>query len=313
MNALAVVLEKPEHLALSRLDLIDAGEEDVVVDVEWSGVSTGTERLLWSGRMPHFPGMGYPLVPGYESVGRIAVAGSRSGAEVGAFVFVPGSHSFAGVRCLFGGAASRVVAPTAKVLPISESLGPSGVLFALAATAYHAHLGSDRRQPDLIVGHGVLGRLIARLALASGAEPPVVHEINPDRRAGATGYTVLDPAADDRRDYRCICDVSGASGLLDDLVSRLAPGGEIILAGFYDEKLSFAFAPAFMREVRFRVAAQWRPSDLIAVRDLVQSGRLSLGGLITHREDAGHAQDAYATAFNDSSCLKMILDWRACS
>jgi 3-hydroxyethyl bacteriochlorophyllide a dehydrogenase len=313
MNALAVVLEKPEHLALSRLDLIDAGEEDVVVDVEWSGVSTGTERLLWSGRMPHFPGMGYPLVPGYESVGRIAVAGSRSGAEVGAFVFVPGSHSFVGVRCLFGGAASRVVAPAARVLPISESLGPSGVLFALAATAYHAHLGSDRRQPDLIVGHGVLGRLIARLALASGAEPPVVHEINPDRRAGATGYTVLDPAADDRRDYRCICDVSGASGLLDDLVSRLAPGGEIVLAGFYDEKLAFAFAPAFMREVRFRVAAQWRPSDLIAVRDLVQSGRLSLDGLITHREDAGHAQDAYATAFNDSSCLKMILDWRACS
>jgi 3-hydroxyethyl bacteriochlorophyllide a dehydrogenase len=40
-------------------------------------------------------------------------------------------------------------------------------------------------------------------------------------------------------------------------VSRLAPGGEIVLAGFYDEPLSFTFPPAFMREARFRIAAQW--------------------------------------------------------
>ena len=70
MNTLAVVLEEPERLVLSRLPLPEPGEEDVVVDIEWSGISTGTERLLWSGRMPPFPGLGYPLVPGYESVGR---------------------------------------------------------------------------------------------------------------------------------------------------------------------------------------------------------------------------------------------------
>ena len=66
MNTVAVVLEEPERLVLSRLDLTDPGEDDVVVDIEWSGISTGTERLLWSGTMPPFPGMGYPLVPGYE-------------------------------------------------------------------------------------------------------------------------------------------------------------------------------------------------------------------------------------------------------
>ena len=69
MNALAVVLQQPEELTLSRLDLDAATDDDLVVDIEWSGISTGTERLLWTGRMPAFPGMGYPLVPGYESVG----------------------------------------------------------------------------------------------------------------------------------------------------------------------------------------------------------------------------------------------------
>ena len=312
MNALAVVLQKPEQLALCRLDLTPATDEDVVVDVEWSGISTGTERLLWSGRMPQFPGMGYPLVPGYESVGRVTQAGPRSGATVGDRVFVPGAKCFGDVRGLFGGAASRVVLPGSRTVRISEQLGEQGVLLALAATAHHVSSGPALEQPDLIIGHGVLGRMIARLAVAAGASP-VEWETNPTRRDGAHGYSVVDPTADTRRDYRCICDVSGDSALLDTLISRLAPGGEVVLAGFYDTPLSFVFAPAFMREARIRVAAQWQPSDLTAVRDMAESGRLSLDGLITHRHDALSADAAYRTAFGDPACLKMTLDWRACS
>ncbi len=55
MDALAVILERPERLALKRLSLTAAGAGDAVVEVAWSGISTGTERLLWSGRMPDFP------------------------------------------------------------------------------------------------------------------------------------------------------------------------------------------------------------------------------------------------------------------
>ena len=68
-----------------------------------------------------------------------------------------------------------------------------------------------------------------------------------------------------------------------------------------------------MREARIRIAAQWQPNDLVAVKNLAESGRLSLDGLITHRADAMQADRAYRTAFGDPACLKMILDWRACS
>jgi 3-hydroxyethyl bacteriochlorophyllide a dehydrogenase len=312
VNTLAVVMQRPEQLVLSRLALTPATDEDVTVDIEWSGISTGTERLLWSGRMPMFPGMGYPLVPGYESVGRISAAGSRSGGRVGDRVFVPGAKCFGDVRGLFGGAAARVVLPGSRTIPFDEHLGEQGVLLALAATAYHAHSSAGVQQPDLIVGHGVLGRMLARLAVAAGATP-VVWETNAARREGAHGYSVVDPADDTRRDYRCICDVSGDSSLLDTLIARLAPGGEVVLAGFYDEPLSFVFPPAFMREARIRIAAQWQPSDLAAVKAMAESGQLSLDGLITHRSQALQADQAYRTAFSDPACLKMILDWRACS
>ncbi len=307
---MAVVLQRPEHLTLSRLNLSEPTDTDVVVEIDWSGISTGTEKLLWTGRMPAFPGMGYPLVPGYESVGHVSFAGSDSGRKAGDAVFVPGSNCFGSVKGLFGGAAERVVVPGERAMPIDAQLAERGVLLALAATAYHATSSPGTQQPDLIIGHGVLGRMIARLAVLAGGSP-MVWEANPGRRYGAVGYDVVDPSADSRRNYRCICDVSGDGSLLDTLIGRLAPGGEVVLAGFYDAPLSFVFPPAFMREARIRVAAQWQPQDLIAVRSLAESGRLSLDGLITHRSSATDADAAYRTAFGDPACLKMILDWKA--
>jgi 3-hydroxyethyl bacteriochlorophyllide a dehydrogenase len=305
MDTVAVVLEEPEKLTLRRLALDVPGEGDAVVDIEWSGISTGTERLLWTGRMPPFPGLGYPLVPGYESVGRIV----SGGAQAGELVFVPGAKCFGPVRGLFGGAASRVIVPTTRLMPIPEQLGERGVMLALAATAHHALVGGAA--PDLIVGHGALGRLAARLCVALGHNPPVVWEREASRREGSDGYEVIDPDADDaRRLYRTILDVSGDVRLIDTLVGRLVPGGEIVLAGFYAERVGFEFPPAFMREARFRIAAQWQQSDLVAVRDMAADGRLSLDGLISHRAAAESAQAAYRTAFNDTQCLKMILDWR---
>lgn len=309
MNALAVVLEKPERLVLSAVELNEPGAEDVVVDIRFSGISTGTERLLFTGRMPDFPGMGYPLIPGYESVGVVTEAGEKSGLKVGQHVFVPGARCFGEVRGLFGGAASRVVVPGARLIPIRPTLGEKGVLIALAATAHHALKLDGSALPDLVVGHGVLGRLVARVAVALGGHP-VVWETNPSRRAGAAGYTVVDPAEDPRRDYRTICDVSGDPTILDTLVGRLARGGEIILAGFYDKPLAFSFPPFFMREARMRAATEFKPADLEAVTTLIAYGHLSLEGLVTHRRPAAEAVEAYRTAFGDPTCLKMVLDWR---
>ena len=316
MKTAAVVMRSPEDLCISSLELDAAGDSDLVVDIDYSGISTGTEKLLWTGRMPTFPGMGYPLVPGYESVGRVVSAGAHAKHRVGDAVFVPGARCFGPVRGLFGGAAARLVVADERVFDIDAALGESAVLLALAATAYHAVSGGGKRHPivapDLIIGHGVLGRLLARLTVAAGLPPPTVWECEPTRHAGAMGYEVLQPEADSRRDYRAIYDVSGDARILDIAIPRLAKGGEVVLAGFYAEPLRFDFAPAFMREAQIRTAAEWQRADMLAVKQLAENGRLSLEGLITHHERAEHATGAYRTAFTDSACLKMVLDWRSC-
>ncbi|WP_033927079.1 chlorophyll synthesis pathway protein BchC [Sphingomonas sp. 35-24ZXX] len=311
MQAMAVIFEAPHRLALRSLELNAPESGDVVVEIMWSGISTGTEKLLFTGKMPNFPGLGYPLVPGYESVGRIVDSGAECQGRIGEWVFVPGANCFADARGLFGGSARRLVVPSARALPIDEAWGSDGVLFALAATALHAMAGGEA--PDLIIGHGILGRLLARLTIASGAPAPTVWEIDATRSAGDHAYAIIHPDSDQRRDYRSICDVSGDSALLDTLIGRLAKGGEITLAGFYQQPLSFAFPPAFMREARIRVAAEWGPDDLVAIRAMVSSGALSLEGLVSHVQPVADAPQAYPTAFTDPACLKMILDWSACA
>ena len=95
--------------------------------------------------------------------------------------------------------------------------------------------------------------------------------------------------------------------MLDGLIAATAPGGEIVLAGFYD-RLSFAFPPPSCARRGCASPPNGAPADLAAVTRW-SNGRLSLDGLITHRRPA-LTPLAYRTAFDDPACLKMILDWR---
>ena len=307
METLAVVVEEPERVALRFLTLTPPQADDVVVSIDLSGISMGTEKLMYNGTMPMFPGMGYPLVPGYEAVGTVVVAGENATAMIGKTVFVPGSSKFEGARGLFGGQAKTLITGAARVIPLPAELHEKAVLMSLAATAQHAVAGGE--MPDLIIGHGVLGRLLARIALAAGVEP-TVWEINDARMAGAEGYRVVRPETDERRDYRSVYDASGDHRVIDQTVMHMARGGEIVLAGFYSDPLSFNFAPAFRRELRIRIATEFQPDDLATSLALVGSGRLSLEGLVTHKVPATEAPTAYGQAFSDPNCLKMVFDWR---
>jgi 3-hydroxyethyl bacteriochlorophyllide a dehydrogenase len=314
MKAKAIVFEAPHSLSVRELELAPMGPRDLEITVAFSGISTGTERLLWDGTMPPFPGLSYPLVPGYETVGTIAKMGAEvTGWAVGDTVFLPGSYAFQGVQNIFGGSGERLVVPHERAVKLDPALGAKGVLLALAATAHHVFtVGRDNlalAYPDLIIGHGIMGRLLARMVIAAGKPAPVVWETQAIRQKGALGYEVIHPDQDMRKDYRCICDVSGDSGILNRVIPKMAAGGEVVLAGFYKQDLSFAYAPAFMREASIRVAAQWKKHDLDAVVAMFHDGSLPLEGLITHTEKAEHAQRAYEIAFGDPECLKMIVEW----
>ena len=170
LEALAIVLERPEHIALNRLALTAPEPDDVVVKTLWSGISTGTERLLFTGRMPSFPGMGYPLVPGYESVGVVTQAGPGAHVREGEMVFVPGARCFGEVRGLFGGAA----------LTFS---GPS----SLTTTTSTGHERS-RVTLDLHVGQALASRVNWRVGIYNLGDAP----LSRSRQYSSSGQQITD-------------------------------------------------------------------------------------------------------------------------
>jgi 3-hydroxyethyl bacteriochlorophyllide a dehydrogenase len=311
-NTEAVVFKEPGQIARSALTLRELARDEVRVKTVYSGISTGTERLLYRGEMPSFPGMGYPLVPGYESVGQIIEVGPGAEAQLDQWVFVPGANCYQEARGLFGGASAQLLTSVQRVIPLSAEPGPELVLLALAATAHHAVKAAKGPLPDLVVGHGVMGRLIARIIVAMGGMP-MVWETHADRRSGAMGYLVRDPGYCKGQQFDCIVDASGAGDQLDSWMTSLNPGGQIVLAGFYSQPLQFQFVPAFLRESQLKVAAQWQPADLTAVAEMVQDGRLSLSGLVTDLMPATEPAKAYDKAFDDFAALKVVMDWRTLS
>ena len=287
METIAVVLKQPEQVELNRLALTAPTADDVVVDVDWSGVSTGTERLLWSG--PHAAVSRHGISAGARlRIGRPRGRCRRGSATaIGPAVFIPGAtllrRSARAVRrrrrrvwwCRRARRADRRGARRTR----------------RAAGARRDRLSRHRRQrrvaPDCIVGHGVLGRLLARLA-GGRRHAPTVWETNPMRHRRRRGlWRGRIPDDDPRRDYRAIYDVSGDAGLLDTLIGRLAPGrrdraGRLLRrAGCRSPfrrpscaRRGFASPPNGSRPIS------------IAVTALIEIGRLSLDGLITHRMPA---------------------------
>ena len=186
--------------------------------------------------------MGYPLVPGYESVGRV-VAGRPA--------------RRAGRRRPRLRARRQLLRRRAR--PVRRRRGARGGAGQARGDGQRDRWAKTRScwpwppppttrcpaaasanpivPPDLIVGHGVLGRLLARLTVARRLPDPVVWETEPQRAQGAQGYTVLAPRRRHARATTAPSTTSAATpSILDTLIGRLAPGGEIVLAGFYSER-----------------------------------------------------------------------------
>ena len=260
----------------------------------------------------------HPLVPGYEAVGRVVRASGD---------LAVGDRRVRAWCQLLRGRAGAVRRLRLAALPCpsrkaaadpGRRWGESATLLALAATARHTFSGAhDAAIPELIVGHGVLGRLLARLVDRDGrpGRRPI-WEARPRRACGgAAGLlassiptTIQAPRLwfDHRRQRR-----SGDPGHARP--AALAPGGEIVLAGLLQGSPLLRLPPGL--HARGALSASPRNGSATTSNSV---GRLAsatvvcvLDDLVTHRADdrATHPRPTRPPS-GDASCLKMVLDWR---
>lgn len=313
-HARAVVISAVNTVGLHDVALTELAPHEVVVETMYTSISAGTERMLMAGQMPH-PMLQFPVIPGYETVGRIVALGSDVPADMhGQIVYVGGARCFVGVNPAWGGQASHLHADYRRVVQLDGVQPAHGVLLALAATAMHGVdiAGELTGKRVLVIGQGPVGQIAARIAMLRGADVSVVDK-NPQRLAQSVATHIIDvstvPFAEHQLNaFDVIIEASGSMTALTGTLTRLASNGTVVLLGYYDE-VRLPYMPLFLAQAKLLTAKEWAPGDLVRCRDLIAQGALDVGGLLTHTHSVHDVQAAYHTALQDATCLKLLLTW----
>jgi 3-hydroxyethyl bacteriochlorophyllide a dehydrogenase len=312
----AVVFAQAGELAFRPVTLREPAPDEVVVDVHYSSISAGTERLLFRGQLPPIPHLRYPLIPGYEAAGVVV----RIGADVtdvapGDEVFVGGSMCFTDVAAAFGGQASRLIKKAAQVVPLHGIPLAHAPLLALAATSLHGvrRLGDVTGKRIAIVGMGAIGQFAARFLAA--LRPAALYEVdtNAERLGRIPGAITIDPSQGSLAQavgtpLDCAVEATGKSEMIGACAKALRVGGSIALLSYYDT-LTTPFVDLFTREATLLVAREWTHPDLLAARDMIADGRVDVADLAQSAYPIANYEAAYKTAFEDPAILKVILRW----
>lgn len=312
----AVVITKPGEVALQRVTLRPLGSDDVVVQTVYTSISAGTERMLLAGQMPH-PMLTLPVIPGYETVGRIVEMGRNVPSDwFDQWVYVGGAQCYEGINAAWGGQSAHISVPVQRVIPLDGVESRQGVLLALAATALH---GIDVLNPNpgsrlLVLGQGPVGQLAARLARSRDVWVTVADR-NANRLACASADQVVHVDTEVlteviREPVTAIIEATGSMEALTKALPLLAVGGTILLLGYY-QNLQLPYMPLFLKEARLLTAKEWAPGDLLRCRDLIATGSLDVSAMLTHSLPISQVATAYEVALNDVGCLKLTLDWAA--
>ncbi len=314
MNTQAVVISEPGKVGLQQVTLRERCPDDVVVQTAYTSISAGTERMLLAGQMPH-PMLQLPVIPGYETVGRVVEVGPEADASLqDRWVYVGGAHCYQGINPAWGGQSATILTPADKVVPLDGMEPRQGVMLALTATALH---GVDllNLQPDsrvLILGQGPVGQLAARIAKQQGAWVAVTDR-NPKRLETAVADQTIHVGGESLTDavtepVSVVVEATGSMEALAGSLPLLAKGGTIMLLGYYTT-LQLPYMPLFLKEARILTSREWAPGDLDRCRDLIAAGQLDVEPLLTHEMGVGDISAAYETALNDEDCLKVVIDW----
>ncbi|HZB48611.1 MAG TPA: zinc-binding alcohol dehydrogenase [Mycobacteriales bacterium] len=273
-EARAFWLREPGAGDIRAVSLAAPGPDEVLVRTCWSGISRGTETLVFTGGVPasqhaamrapyqegDFPA---PVKYGYLSVG---VVEEGPAALVGRMVF-----------CLYPHQTAYVV-PAAAVTPVPAGVPPErAVLAGTVETAVNALWDARPRLGDRVsvVGGGMVGCCVAALLAGFPGVRVELVDVDPARAgiAEVLGVGFAEPAtAAGGRDL--VVHASATSAGLQRSLDLLAAGGTVLELSWYgNREVSLSLGGAFHSG---RLAVRASQVGTVARSDRTAADRLAL-------------------------------------
>ena len=264
-----------------------------------------------------------PLVLGHE-VGGVVAAGDRSGQRVAIDPAIPCRRCeacrkgllhlcpemrFAGLGQTDGGLQRYLAWPADRCAAVPDAIRDDEMpmLEVLGIALHSIDLGGATSGMRAgVFGCGPVGLILIRALRSIGVDVVVATDRLPRRLAAAeasgAAATVLVGEADGPTSVPAVdiaFECAGESGSTDDALRALAPGGLVLLVGIPESaRASHVAGPARRKELGLRWVRRMADGDLRRAIDAVETGRVSLAGLVTATfglDEAGAAFEALAS------------------
>lgn len=333
MTGYYIIFEARGKAELKEYSVPDPGDDEVLLESDYSVVSSGTERanLL---RMPNTETEdGSAFVPGYSAAGRIIAAGKDvSGLRVGDRAVIT-----------WGGHRSHTVKKADSVLKIrDDSIDLIDAAFAHIAS--FSFLGVRKLRIELgestmIAGMGLLGAFAVQAAALSGSIPVLVSDFDPLRRKLALSLGAEAAFSPDEADFvekvktasggggpDAVVEVTGSAAALSQALEYIAWEGRMSLLGctrisdvpidFYRyvhrRGISLIGAHTFTRARKESAPGRWTErDDYETFLKLVAAEKLQIRPLISEIVSPESAGAVYARiAETKQAPLGVVFDWR---
>ena len=315
-------------------------DDEVVIQPRRIGVC-GSDIHVYHGLHPY---TSYPVVQGHEVGAVIAAVGKNvTGLKAGDKVtFMPQVtcgecypcrhgmyHICESLKVMgfqTGGAAQEYFAlPAENVLklPDSVSLDEAAMIEPIAVTVHAlARGGGAAGKRVIVLGAGPIGNLTAQVAQASGAKAVMITDISPykldkARECGiefAVNTAQEDLAVAVQRDFGpekadLILECVGIEATMTDAVNNARKGSTIVVVGVFGKKPMVDLGLVQDRELSLIGTLMYQKSDYERAIELVTSGRMNLGSMITHRFPFDKYLDAYhAIEQSKGNYLKVMIE-----
>ncbi|MBD3292051.1 MAG: zinc-binding dehydrogenase [Armatimonadia bacterium] len=323
IDARAICFPKADTAELRDVTWGDPGPDHVVVRMNRSGISAGTEGSIFRGIRTH--NGTFPLITGYHGAGVVERVGDHAaplqeGQRV-AVTSVAGDLIEQDLEIVWGTHCSTVVAPASAVHSIPEGCSDDAAsLCTLWGTGRHGvnvtAVGSD--DTVLVIGLGLVGLAHAQCAMADGAEV-VGLDLAEDRAEvlrglGAEAFTDQDGVREwlDGRGlqgFSVATQATQSAEVTDVALEFVARQGKVVWQGWYPGQACFDFNTAHGKQVTMKFPCSTggtQPQTLQMIAD----GTFDADPLITHHFPVEDCQAAYDLAvFRPMECLGVVLEW----
>jgi 2-desacetyl-2-hydroxyethyl bacteriochlorophyllide A dehydrogenase len=338
----AIVFTKPRQAEFKSIPLTSIDDDTTVVQTTMSAISSGTDMKTWLGLQSGEKDVWFPLIPGYEAVGKVVHVGKNvKDVQVGQRVMSNEVRVYPEHCAAWGGNAQYAIKNKLTgcdgmnaVALIPENVSDEEAVVAYLVSVAKRGVDKVGVKPDetvVVIGAGNVGLSACQLFRIYGAKQVICVDIHDTRLSLAKKFAdhVVDARCGDGplqvkaitggRGADVVFETSGNPAVVASLAGYLRDGGwgageeggRIHLQGDYPDPLVIDhYHRWFVKNLTLSMSCAFRPGDKQAILQLISQGQFDAKSLYSEVMPVEQCGQAYEKLHaNRYDLLKILFRW----